>query len=388
MDKLLIVDENEQIIDLISKLLSSSNYDIYTATTGKTAIAKMKIIKPDLIIMDSDLPDMSGFDVCKILKSNADTKYILILILISVETKDYILRSVHSGADDYIIKLFDSTILLSKVQSLLRVKNLSDRLNKQYLELKEKNELIEFQLKMAMQVQRSLIREIDKEIGPIHIISKYMPALEVGGDFYDITKLDNSHIGIIIGDVSGHGISAALLTSMLNMMFSTLSPNCYEPNMLLIDMNKQFYNIFENSDNEMYACVFYAIIDIDSFKITYSNAGQAFPIYVNSKNNTASEIELGGVPIGLMKDSKYVNQTLEYNRGDLLFFHTDGLSDFLYKDKPEVFIKKLKATLEISVKKYSDSLDEIIDIILEQFYKFNEEKKYENDDVSIVLCKL
>lgn len=388
MDKLLIVDKNEQIVDLISKLLSAANYDTYTANTGKTAIAKIKVIKPDLIIMDTDLNDMSGFDVCKILKSTPETKYILVLMLMSIESKDYILRSLHSGADDYIVKLFDSTILLSKVRSLLRIKNLSDRLNTQYLELKEKNELIDFQLKMARQVQRSIIKRIDLQIGNMHIISRYMPALEIGGDFYNVLKLDDNHVGILMGDVSGHGISAALLTSMLIVMFNTVIKKHFIPNELLTEINNQFYSIFENTNIEMYACVFYALLDIDNLKIVYSNAGLAFPIYVNSNTNEAKELDLGGMPLGLIQNTVYENKSLNYSKGDLLFLHTDGLSDLFYKDTPNIFTTKLKDILESCLNDSEEILEDIIELVLAQFYKYDENKKFENDDISIILCKL
>jgi len=384
MDKLLIVDKSEQIVDLIGKLLSAENYDTYTASTGKTALAKLKIIKPDLIIMDADLPDMSGFDVCKIIKSNSETKYILVLILISVESKDYILRSVYAGSDDYIPKLFESTVFLAKIKSLLRVKHLSDRLSTQYLELKEKNELIDFQLKMAMQVQRSIIREINTNINNVHILSRYLPALDIGGDYFNLVKLSKDKIGVIMCDVSGHGISAALLTSMLSIMFNSAAKKHTLPNKLIMEMNNSFCGVFENSNSQMYACIFYAIIDMNNKIITYSNAGESYPIYVDNTTKTAVELELDGMPIGFIKNVEYKYKTLSYNNNDLLFIHTDGLSDVYYKDSPEEFIKKLKQALLVP----QDSLNDTIEFILEQFYNLQDSKKYENDDVSMILCKL
>lgn len=391
MDKILIVDGNERNIDLISRSIFTAKYDIYTATTGKIAFAKINAINPDLIIMDTDLPDGSGFDICKKLKLNNEneTKYIPVLMLITAETKNTVLRCFYAGADDYMIKLFNSTVLLSKIKSLLRVKHLSDQIKTQYSELKEKNELLSFQLKMARQVQRSIIKKIDIKNDKVNILSKYLPALEIGGDFYSIYEFDSNRIGIIMGDVSGHGISAALLTTMLSMMFNTFAPQYVKPSDLLKKLNIQFHNIFENTANNMYACMFYAIIDLNLFNITYSNAGQSFPVYINIKEDeiTASELELGGMPIGLIKDAEYENKVLEYNAGDFLFMHTDGLSDFFYKEKPEEFITKLKNNL-ISCVKNGFTLDESIDNILNEFYYYDENKKFENDDVSMIICKL
>lgn len=388
MDKLLIVDKNEQTVDLISKLLLTANYDIYTANTGKVALAKINAINPDLILMDTDLSDTSGFDLCKKIKSSSDTKYIPVLMLITVETKDIILRSVHAGADDYLSKLFDGTILLSKIKSLLRVKHLSDRIKTQYQELKEKNELLNFQLRMARQVQRSIIKKINYKKNDVCILSKYLPALEVGGDFYNLVELDDSHVGVVIGDVSGHGISAALLTAMLSMMFNTIAANHSSPCKLLEEMNSQFYRIFEHTGNEMYVCMFYAIIDTEQKKVVYSNAGQPFPVFVDSITNTAYELELGGVPIGLMDTATYEDKTMSYSQNDYILLHTDGLSDFFYKESPDVFSDKLKKLLTQTIPVYKDSLDEIIKAVLDQFYYYDENKKFENDDVSIVICKL
>lgn len=388
MDKILIVDNNETNIDLISKFLDTNNSKIYTALSGKSALAKIKMFVPDLILLNSDFKDMSGFDVCKSTKSDAVTKYCLVLLMLEAETKDYVLRSLHSGADDYIPKNFDSTVLISKVNSLLRVKHLGDRITLQYKELKEKTELLDFQLKTARKVQRAIIRDINSKMGELEIKSRYLPALEIGGDFFDTKMLDSNRIGIVLGDVSGHGISAALLTSMLGMMFNTLVYQYDEPNRLLNAMNQQFYDIFEGSDTQMYACVFYAIVDIKEKTVLYSNAGQSFPIFVEPKKESAVELQLGGVPVGMLQDVVYSNNKIKYTNGDYLFFNTDGLSDFYFKDNPMEFTERLKSTLLTYTKDKNKSLDNIIDIVLEQFYTYDERKKYSADDVSIIMCKL
>lgn len=387
MDKVLIVDGNEKSLDLICKLLEGNDFRIYTATGGKTALAKIKILNPDLIILNSDLKDMSGFDACKDTKSDVVTKYCLVLLMLEAETKDYVLRALHSGADDYIPKNFDSTILISKVKSLLRVKHLSDRITIQYNELKEKTALLDFQLKTARKVQRSIIRDINSKIGELEIKSRYLPALEIGGDFFDAKMIDENRIGIVLGDVSGHGISAALLTSMLGMMFNTLVYQYDEPDRFLNAMNKQFCDIFKGSDNQMYACVFYAIVDIDKKEVVYSNAGQSFPIFVNKEENKAIELQLGGVPVGMLNDTVYSKDKLKYENGDYLFFNTDGLSDFYYKDSPGEFTEKLKSAL-LYYANNNEELSDIIDYVLDMFYSYDENKKYETDDVSIIMCKL
>ncbi len=387
MASILIVDNQEQTADLMTRCLSDSDLEIFTAISGNTAFNKAMAFKPDLIILDTELRDMSGYELCKRLKTNPDTKFIPILFVSISDTNEFRLRALQMGADDYIEKNFDATLLKSKVKSLLRVKNLSDQLVLKYAELEEKNSILDFQLKMSRRVQRSLIPEVDIKFNRVKVISKYMPALDIGGDFYDVITLDNETICVIMGDVSGHGIAAALLTAMLNMMIKNLVKSAAMPNVLLEEMNKNFYQIF-SMNHEMYACVFYAMINTARKKIYYSNAGQTLPIYVNSRTNTAKELEISGTPIGMLPDSTYECKVLNYNEGDLVFFHTDGLCDTFYKDNPDVFSSKLKETL-LDTKSLED-LNETIDIVLSSFYNFqaSDAQKYELDDVSVILCKM
>lgn len=127
---------------------------------------------------------------------------------------------------------------------------------------------MEYQLKMAKEIQRSLIQEANFSVNDVKFTSKYMPAQDVGGDLYDIIKLNDNSVGVFIADVSGHGIASALLTSMLKMLFRNLIPYNYAPNKLLEEMNRKFSNIFANKVSDVYAAAFYARIDTKSKKFT------------------------------------------------------------------------------------------------------------------------
>ncbi len=388
MDRILIVDSSVQNTDLMSECLSSSGYEIITAESGFNALAKVELFNPDLVILDADLNDISGYDVCKNIKEKKETKYVLVLIMSISETKDARIRSVQVGADDFMEKTFDATLLISKTKSLLHLKYLSDQLKQKYIELEEKNSILEFQLKMGRRVQRTILQKVNFEFNGVTFLSKYLPAMDIGGDFYDVLQIDSYCIAVVMGDVSGHGIAAALLTSMLNVMVKNLVTKYPAPNELLYHLNNEFCKIFENGTHEMYACMFYAVIDTKSKIIYYSNAGQVLPTFIDSDENKATELEASGLPVGLIKDSKYELQSCNYDDGDLLFFHTDGLSDTFYKESPDEFSARLKEIL-LDTKSLKNP-SEIIDIVLSSFYNYNatDNEKLELDDVSIVLCKM
>lgn len=119
--KILVVDDDYEIIELIELTLSRANFAIDSATSGKEAIKKVKEIKPNLIILDLGLPDISGWEVCKILKKHTITKLIPIVLLTGEYTESTdMVKGLASGADDYMTKPFDPDVLLARVKAILR----------------------------------------------------------------------------------------------------------------------------------------------------------------------------------------------------------------------------------------------------------------------------
>jgi sigma-B regulation protein RsbU (phosphoserine phosphatase) len=387
-EKILVADRTIQATDLISHWLQTEDVTVYTAESGLNAQAKLELFKPDILIVNVDLPDMSGFDLCKKVKDDSDMRYTMVLCVSSLESETNRLRAMEVGADDYIDAAAEHYLFLSKVRSLLRVKRLSNQLRQKYAELEEKNTLLDKQLEMGMQVQRALIPDIDTRFKDTRIISRYFPAMGVGGDFYNMLPLTENSFGIVIGDVSGHGIAAAFITAMLNMMIKNLTPKYFNPDQLLFFLNNELYTLFEKSDSSLYACVFYAVVNTKEHYVRYANAGQCLPFYVAANDNTVNEMESTGLPIGMMKDSRYDMKTLSYNRADVLLFHTDGLQDIYYKEQPDEFTSRMKDIL--SKMRFVTHLREILDVICDNFYHAadSETARLEMDDASMIICRL
>ena len=387
MDSIMVVNSNLQHQEIMNQYLIKSGYAVLTADSGASALAKVEWFKPDLILLETELIDMSGYDVCKRIKNTPAMSNILISLLSNLDTPEHAIKALNAGADDFLSKTFDATMLITKIKAILRTKHLANQLELQYAELKEKERIIDYEMKMARQVQRSLIQEFDGPINDVYFFSKYMPAMDIGGDFYDIIELDSKNIAVVMGDVSGHGISAALLTSMLTQMVKTLVMKKPPPNQLLEKMNVDFCSIFSKGVADIYACIFCALINTEEKTITYSNAGLALPYFIDSANKSAIELSSSGVPIGLLSESVYENSTINYSKGDILFLQTDGLQDVYYKDKPEEYSLKVR---EILLHSDANGASKLIDFILNIFYVFepSQNEKYEIDDVSLLLCRL
>lgn len=391
-DNVLVVDGTIQSSDLISHWLTREGFtEVYTADSGTSAIAKAELINPDVVIINVDLPDISGFDLCKRLKDTY--QHVLVLCISHAESETNRIRAAETGADDY-METSDSYQFISKIRSLFRVKHLSNQIRKQYAELEERNKLIESHVQMAKMVQKALFPDVDKSFADCRIMSMYQPAMGVGGDFYDIIHLNDYCFGIFMGDISGHGIAASFLTVTLSVMINNLDYWHFEPGELLFHLNNEMCGLFDrgSADPELYACVFYAVIDTKKKQIKFANAGLTLPLMIKAQSDglppLVIELEASGAPIGMMKDTEYEQQTILYNSKDMVLFYTDGLQDCFYKEQPDEFLRSIKDLLaELSAEK---DMREILNAVNRYFYKadITEHERMEMDDVSMLLCKL
>jgi sigma-B regulation protein RsbU (phosphoserine phosphatase) len=208
-------------------------------------------------------------------------------------------------------------------------------------------------LEYARDIQKAILPEKLPNNELVTFDAKYYPAERVSGDFYNIFRLDDHRIGMYIGDVSGHGVPAAMLTVFLNQSIKTikeLDGNRFEvinPSAVL----KNLYELYNkvNFKDEVYILVLYAIFDIRTKELVYSSAGMNTQPLLVKKNNEISEIEIKGLPIcNLMDflDADYIDNTIQLDNGDRVFFYTDGLVELSNKETGESFtLEHLKEIL-------------------------------------------
>ena len=315
--------------------------------------------------------------------------HVLVLCISHVNSEANRIRALEVGADEY-MESGDSYQFMSKVRSLFRVKHLSGQVLKQYEELQERNQILESHMRMGRKVQRALIPDIDMDYQNCKIMSLYQPAMGVSGDFYNVLKLGDRFLGIVMGDVSGHGVAASFLTVTLNVMIKNLESFHFEPGKLLNRLNNQMCALFGggSDDPALYACVFYAIVDTEKRRICFANAGLVQPLLYQNTTGETSELDIVGSPIGMIEHAAYDQNEISYENGDALLLYTDGLQDCFYKNQPDEFLRHMKDLLaELTPR---EDMKEILDVICHNFYKTDasENERMELDDVSMLLCKL
>lgn len=246
------------------------------------------------------------------------------------------------------------------------------------------NERYKEQLNIAKNVQKSLLPQ-KMDINPQLKVATYsMAADEVGGDYYDIVKFSETRFGLIIGDVSGKGTSAAFNMAQVKGIFHSLAQFDLAPDELIRKANLAVGKCLERSS---FITASYFVIESDTRKVQYVRAGHCPTLLYCSKDNSARFLSSKGMGMGILRNSeydKYVHANdLTLQPGDLLVLHTDGITEATNRDGEQFGEERLQQSLMQHVGK---NPAEIKEGIIADLYSFSEEKRLD-DDYTLVIVK-
>ena len=234
----LLVDDAPANLQVVNSILKST-YKIQIATSGEKAL---KIANqsptPDLILLDVMMPEMDGYEVCSHLKSAADTRDIPVIFLTGQTETDDETKGFEVGAVDYIHKPFSPAVVKARVHTHLVLRGIREQLASQLLNIQQ-------EMETARQIQLSILPREIPSIPGLDIAARYIPMTSVAGDFYDFIQIDENRIGILVADVSGHGMPAALISSMLKIALAAQSGCASDPARVLNGLNQALYGKFQ-----------------------------------------------------------------------------------------------------------------------------------------------
>lgn len=182
-------------------------------------------------------------------------------------------------------------------------------------------ERLENELKFANLVQRGFLPDEPPKFPGYRFAAKMIPARFVGGDFFDFIPLKEDKLGILIGDVSGKGVSAALFMARLMSDFRYLSQDHAQPTQIMNRVNGALY---ERAQQGMFATALFLLLDLAGKKLWAVNAGHHSILVRDKENNIVEKGKVGGIPLGIFPDTQYLQEEITLNDGDLVFLYTDG----------------------------------------------------------------
>lgn len=247
--------------------------------------------------------------------------------------------------------------------------------------LEDHQELVALQeeLKHAAQIQKNLLPKMLPELKDYQIYAVNIPAKEVGGDYYDFIKMGDSKIAFCLGDVSGKGLSAALLMANLQ---ATLRSQIFFDLPCCETVQRANLLLNQSTDGSQFVTLFIGVIDLMSNNIKFCNAGHNYPIVITS-NGSIKRLEEGGLLLGCLTECIYTEASIELNRGDLLCVFTDGISEAMNPDRAEFSEEKI---LELLQEFSHLNLEEISRQILESVRKHVDDEP-QSDDITLLLIK-
>jgi sigma-B regulation protein RsbU (phosphoserine phosphatase) len=197
-------------------------------------------------------------------------------------------------------------------------------------QLVEKKRL-EGQLEVARQVQLELLPPADPNIEGFEISAYNFPTEEVSGDYYDWVRIYDDQIGMVIADVSGKGVPAALLMAFLRASLRAAIHIGYAPH---ISMAKVNYLLWESIERNQFVTAFYGVLDASNKTLAYTNAGHNPPLLLD-KDGSTRFIERGGLPLGMFRDTRYYEYYLSIEPGQVIVLYTDGVTEAVNKEGEE-----------------------------------------------------
>ncbi|MCX7820685.1 MAG: fused response regulator/phosphatase [Brevinematales bacterium] len=389
-DKMIyVVDDSPVIRTLITNCLIEEGFkNVIMCENGKDAIEKIKQNKTiDMVITDYDMPEMNGEELVDNLRNSYGND--VIIIVLSAQTSKQKIVEMMRKADDYIIK-DEIDLIKSDIFFVIRkcFENYEIRKENEKLlaELKERDKRIKIELETA-RVLLSEFKEITDVKSSVFRLSYYNKMSNmIGGDFFTIRRLTDNKIGVLMGDISGHGIPAALLmlvfkNAVLEAMENNKNEN-FPTCSTMKEINSKLSRLFPESK---YATISYLILDENEKSVTYTNEFQN-PILLIKDDGEITEIDNGKYKLIGIYTEEMLGKTIEFNcdrfimnNGERLILFTDGIIEARNPETDEEYgIERVKNLIK---KHHKQQLTNLLKIILQDFYNFTKQKV--SDDVTI-----
>lgn len=319
---ILVVDDEQAIRFLLTEVLTKDGHNVAAAADGSIATEKLQAANYDLVITDLHMPDVDGIGVLRAAKKKqANTE---VLILTGRGTVSSAVEAMRLGAFDYLTKPVDLEEFRVKVRQAIEHREMRQQIEAQRREIQAHQQMISRDLKLAAQVQQSLVPR--PFIHPrVEVDVRHLPMIGVGGDFSDIYFDGNNHLYFSIVDVTGHGITAALLVNRMSSEIRRLVREHLDPPTLLHQFNDFIVESFEGTG--MFLTMFTCMLHLSQGHLTY--AGSAHPAAILWRHATKNfeKLESQNPIIGFDRaaPAQFKQSTVKIQSGDKLILYTDGV---------------------------------------------------------------
>lgn len=369
---LLLVDDDPANIQVVHSILKDQ-YKVRVATNGAKALELANVEPPPaLILLDVMMPDMDGYEVCRRLKANHEIRDVPVIFLTGKTEVADETRGFEAGAVDYIHKPFSPPIVSARVRTHLLLRDARQQLAHQLSS-------INHELELAREIQMSIMPRETPRIDGMEIVARFLPMSSVAGDFYDFIGADARHVGALLADVTGHGLSAALIASMLKVALPVQARYASDPAKVLSGLNQALCGMF----SQYYVTCAYIFVDMETKTLSYAGAGHPPLLLWRKSTGRVTELLHNGLMLGLFPDRNYSALQVPIERGDRIVLYTDGIVEAANASDEQYGTERLKRFLEA---KESTGAEGFAESLLEELSRWSAGAvgQAQQDDISFL----
>lgn len=384
--KILIVDDEPFNVNYLEQELEESDCETVTACNGQEALDKIQSESPDLVLLDIMMPVMDGFEVLARLKANPSQRDIPVIVISATGDLQSMVRGIQLGAEDYLPKPFEPTLLHARISSSLEKKRLRD-LEHLYLQGLER------ELEIGHHIQQGFLPSELPRVKGWEVAAYFKAAREVAGDFYDAFLLPDGNLACVVGDVCDKGVGAALFMTLFRSLIRiTCTTDVFngehETNVLTPAERLRHVVSFTNNyiaethyEANMFATIFAGIFNLQTGTLTYVNCGNEHPLIVRA-GNVAATLPPTSPVAGLFANAKFTVEETLIEKDDLLLAFTDGIPDARNSADESFGHERLRNLLKAG----GTSPDQLLEYIGGQVHRFIDAAK-QFDDITLLAVK-
>ncbi|MBA3881769.1 MAG: fused response regulator/phosphatase [Chthoniobacterales bacterium] len=378
--KILVVDDDSMSRRLLIRTLSSAGFACRESPDGTDALESVHSDPPSLLLLDFDMPGLNGAEVLKRLRADKDPVIAQLpaIMLTGHGGEESEVRGLEAGANDFVTKPINQAVLRARIETQLRLQAMRVQLQLQNDELEAWRVNLERDLAAARLTQQSLIPQKAPLLEGWDVAACYRPVIQVGGDIYGWLKMADGRTLFWIADATGHGASAALMTTLAKLLFHHGSVEHNEPAEIMRAVNSDFRSIFGARSFMTAMCV---ALDPVSGRASVVGAGHP-PLLVVRTGADTEAIRSSAPPLGLLERSDFSETNIDLARGDAFFLYTDGLYGADNGNTPRL----TSAGLAEVVRSTAATAQELITRVIEQATSGDGAKALA-DDVAAVAVK-
>jgi serine phosphatase RsbU (regulator of sigma subunit) len=407
--KILIVDDREANLTAFEAILADLGHPVVLARSGRDALRHLLRDEFAVILMDVMMPEMDGIETAGLIRERSRLSSTpIIFITAASEASRMAFKGYEAGAVDYLLKPVDPVILRAKVsvflelarsrQSLKVLLAEREQAEKQLAayaaELREKNQQLEEDLKIARELQQAFLPTGQSRF-PAHdqapagasvlVVHHYLPTASVGGDFFAVLPVSDTEEAILIGDVMGHGVRAALVTGMLRGLVQQLKPKARDPGIFLSELNRALISILRPLGKSIFVSAFCLVADVATGRIRYANAGHPAPLILPPGPGEVEALRADkhgrfGPVLGILEEATYPTGEIPIQSGGRVLLFTDGLFELEGPGEDFYDERRLREAVR---RRARQPLDVLFPELLSELRGFSRYDRFE-DDVCLI----